>query len=101
VLPSGVQDPFTVFACNEQKIAWMRAHGYREAEVAQVRRTLDLALTAYHRFLVDQLNLLTEEQRPLWREFVPQVEYWSSGEVLAANKVHPAWPWHPGSATGS
>lgn len=101
ILPEGAPDPFTIFACNEQKIAWMRRHGYRKPEVDQARKTMDLALVAYHRYLVERLELLYPEERIHWREYLPQVEYWSSGEVLAANKVHPAWPWSPGHATGS
>ena len=106
ILPDGIQDPFTIFACNERKIAWIRAHphDYSELQVQAARREMDVALAAYHDHLVRALLDLTGEERSRWRDYVPQVEFWSSGEVFyrrgRRDVRHPAWPWDPEDAIG-
>lgn len=76
LLPEGVTDPFTTFACNERKVAWLRAQGCPEAQVLSVRADQDRALAAYRRTLEEVMRTMTREEAGRWRDFVPQVEFW-------------------------
>lgn len=82
----------------------MRKHPekFSEADVAKAREIRDQRMQFWHRHLVEGLLALTEEERPRWRDFVPEIEFWSRGDGIGhdGHVRHPGWPWGPQDAIG-
>jgi hypothetical protein len=77
-LPDDAPDPFTIFACNERKLMYLRVRGIPEHRLRQMREQMDEALAQYRATLTDALLTLPPRERPLWRLYVPQLAHWPS-----------------------
>lgn len=79
-LPEDAPDPFSIFLCNERKIAHLRARGLPEHTVQDLRTTMDSALAQYRRTLQEALDSLTPRERPHWALYLPQLAFWPQGD---------------------
>lgn len=80
-LPADAPDPFTIFACNERKLMYLRVRGVPEHQLRQMRRRMDEALVQYRNTLLDALQSLPIQERPLWRLYTPQLAHWVSWDT--------------------
>lgn len=80
-LPEDAPDPFTIFLCNERKIAHLRARGIPERTLKDLRTTMDRALLGYRSTLQEALDSLTPRERARWSLYLPQLAFWPQGDT--------------------
>jgi hypothetical protein len=93
VLPDPRMDPFLIFLCNSQALERMRDCGWQEEQVDQAKQIYARNLAQHRERLVEVLNNIPMGERHRWREYAPELEWWSNWATLTRRRIHPAWPW--------